>query len=65
MPLLYGIEKLIDQKLEAAVIEGFEPTKSSGKPQQSSGKPDFRNKPKRNDGNKFNRNKSRPPRKRD
>ena len=65
VPLLRGIEKLIDQKLETIIIEGFEPTKSSGKPAEGTGKPDFRGRPKRNGGNKFNRNKPRGPRSRD
>ena len=50
-------------------MEGFEPTKGGGKPdpdeRRSGGRPDFRNKPKRNGGGNFNRNKPRPPRKRD
>ncbi len=61
MPLLRGIEKLIDQKLESIIIEGFEPTKSSGRPApEEGGRPDFRNKPKRTGGSSFNRNKPRP-----
>lgn len=59
IPLLRGIEKLIDQKLSLEILEGFEPTKGGEAPDPSS-KPDFRNK--RKPSGNFNRRKPRPKR---
>lgn len=58
VPLLKGIEKLIDQKLEQSILEGFEPTKDAPK-LDASVKKDYRNKkPKRGQGSDFKKSSS-------